>query len=838
MKRELARNPVAIVALAVFLVSLTLRATAQSPQDIGGRTIELMISSGTFPFAASGAFRFLPAANDSSYAIVPISGDVVASTGTHTYTKSGTAGATLALVDSGIGLATVSCNFNTPTSGSYALESPAFSGAGQSGTFKLYAGASLTTIVGTSVTVSITSGEAPFATFGSYRFEPAASGNTYAISALSGDVLSSSGTYSYSKDSDYTAALSFDDSRFGQGLSLQLSFDTSTTGTVFLRKPGTTGYQTGLFSMATAGVGPSITEHPAALTADLGTSVTFRVSATGTSPLAYQWRKDGVAIAGATGSTFTIGSVTAADAALYSVAVSNAYGTQTSAEATLLIRTGNPPTILVGPEDVTVFDGQRAQFAVQARGTAPLTYQWRKNGEPVPGATGPEVVIAEVALPNAGTYDVVVRNSLGTATSDAALLTVNRLPHGTPAAWIRSFGVTGDPVESELADPDRDGHAMWEEYVAGTDPMDVQSVLRIRDARPQGGYCTFKVPTKSDRAYQIDYSDDLEEWHTLIEEFQTDETVVTVADPQPIQGMAKRFYRVGVVVVVPPPPGMVRIPAGSFQMGDTFGEGDSDERPVHTVTVSAFSMDRTEVTKVLWDEVRTWALANGYSFDNAGGGKGADHPVQTVSWYDGVKWCNARSQKEGRTPAYYTSAAKTTVYRTGQVDVQNDWVKWDAGYRLPTEAEWEYAARGGLSGMRFPRGDTISHSQANYWSYWESGRPGYGYDVSTTEGPHPDYDVGDWPYTSPVGSFGANGYGLYDMVGNVWEWCWDWYSGAHYGSSASVDLGGAASGSYRVIRGGAWGGSARGCRVTHRSRRWPGDGDDFGGFRSVLPPGQ
>lgn len=224
-----------------------------------------------------------------------------------------------------------------------------------------------------------------------------------------------------------------------------------------------------------------------------------------------------------------------------------------------------------------------------------------------------------------------------------------------------------------------------------------------------------------------------------------------------------------------PPPGMVLIPAGSFQMGDTFGEGDFDERPVHTVFVSAFYMDKYEVTKALWDEVATWAAANGYDIKASdGSGKAGDHPVSEVSWYEAVKWVNARSEKAGLTPCYYTDETQGTVYRTGQIGVRNDWVKWTGcGYRLPTEAEWEKAARGGRSGDRFPWSDTetIQHARANYFS-----SSAYSYDTSPTRGFHPTYAVGSQPYTSPVGSFAPNGYGLYDMAGNVWEWTWDWYS--------------------------------------------------------------
>ena len=264
---------------------------------------------------------------------------------------------------------------------------------------------------------------------------------------------------------------------------------------------------------------------------------------------------------------------------------------------------------------------------------------------------------------------------------------------------------------------------------------------------------------------------------------------------------ASMLYRVVATVTNPPvPPGMVLIPAGSFMMGDSFSEGYSRELPVHGVSVSAFYMDATEVTKAQWDEVATWAASHGYDITASGGsGKAAAHPVQTVTWYECVKWCNARSEKEGLTPAYYTSAARTTVYRTGSVNVQNDWVRWEAGYRLPTEAEWEKAARGGAVGQRFPWGAEIQHSRANYES-----SSSYSYDTSITRGYHPDYDDGEMPYTSPVGSFAPNGYGLYDMAGNVYEWCWDWYSSGYYGESPGSDPRGAASGSSRVFRGGGW----------------------------------
>lgn len=180
--------------------------------------------------------------------------------------------------------------------------------------------------------------------------------------------------------------------------------------------------------------------------------------------------------------------------------------------------------------------------------------------------------------------------------------------------------------------------------------------------------------------------------------------------------------------------------------------------PVHSNFISGFWIDVTEVTKVKWDEVYNWAITNGYAFDNPGSGKARNHPVQTVDWYDCVKWCNARSEKDGRTPAYYTTSMLVTgkVYRTGRVDVQVDWVRWDSGYRLPTEAEWEKASRGNQQRQLFPwSGDMIQHAQANYFSTSLNAN-----DTSLTRGFHPTYVTGGEPYTSPVGSFAGNGYGL------------------------------------------------------------------------------
>ena len=255
-----------------------------------------------------------------------------------------------------------------------------------------------------------------------------------------------------------------------------------------------------------------------------------------------------------------------------------------------------------------------------------------------------------------------------------------------------------------------------------------------------------------------------------------------------------------------PPVNMALIPAGSFTMGDSL-DGDAAALPLHTVYVSAIYMDQYDVTMALWDAVYQWALTNGYSFDNGGMANGTDHPVQMVNWYDCVKWCNARSEMAGRPPAYYTDAGLRVRYRSGQAA---PYVNWNAGYRLPTEAEWEKAARGGLNGQRYPWGNTINENQANY--------------------NNPDET------TTPVNQYPPNGYGLYDMSGNMWQWCWDWYGS--YGNTSQVDPRGPATGSIRLQRGGGMVGTEYNLRTAARIAGVPTYRDNYVGFRSVLPTGQ
>jgi formylglycine-generating enzyme required for sulfatase activity len=201
--------------------------------------------------------------------------------------------------------------------------------------------------------------------------------------------------------------------------------------------------------------------------------------------------------------------------------------------------------------------------------------------------------------------------------------------------------------------------------------------------------------------------------------------------------------------------------------------------------------------------VRVWAAANGYDLGSVGAGSADKHPVQSLSWFDCVKWCNARSEKEGRTPAYYTDAGLTSVYKAGEV--QEPFVNAAAGgYRLPTDAEWEFAARGGTQslGYEYSGGNDLN---AVGW-HWDNSA---GAAVDMYEG------RGTWP----VGAKAANELGLCDMSGNVWEWCFDWYPGYE--------------GWGRVLRGGGWGDYAWYCRSAIRNDIWPNDRYNNLGFRAA-----
>jgi len=242
----------------------------------------------------------------------------------------------------------------------------------------------------------------------------------------------------------------------------------------------------------------------------------------------------------------------------------------------------------------------------------------------------------------------------------------------------------------------------------------------------------------------------------------------------------------------------VRINSGTF----TMGSNRSDEKQPHTVTVNGFYMGKYEVTQKEWIEVMG---------TNPSNNKADDQPVEQVSWYDAVEYCNKRSEKDGLNPAYTINKNLSDPNNKNSEDTLKWTVTWNQntnGYRLPTEAEWEYACRAGTT-TAYNTGRIISSNTG--WYRENSGIK-----------------------TRPVGQKPANAWGLYDMHGNVWEWCWDWNNG-DYSKDAQIDPIGESSGYGRVFRGGSFDSHAPALRSAYRYSGSPTYRSTQIGFRLIRP---
>jgi len=233
---------------------------------------------------------------------------------------------------------------------------------------------------------------------------------------------------------------------------------------------------------------------------------------------------------------------------------------------------------------------------------------------------------------------------------------------------------------------------------------------------------------------------------------------------------------------------MIDLPAGCFDMGDSFNEGTADEEPVHNVCLSAYAIDATEVTNA--DYIQC-VLANHCSSPSASSSTRRD-------WYYG-------------NPEYSGYPVIWVTWQ--QADIYCNWL----GKRLPTEAEWEYAARGGLAGNRYPWGDTLDCSDADY-GRWLASDACWNYNGLEND-------------TQAVASYPANGLGLHEMAGNNFEWVNDYYSATYYQTSPVYDPQGPATGTSRVYRGGSFVNVPTALRVADRNSRNPASGNFNIGFR-------
>jgi len=261
------------------------------------------------------------------------------------------------------------------------------------------------------------------------------------------------------------------------------------------------------------------------------------------------------------------------------------------------------------------------------------------------------------------------------------------------------------------------------------------------------------------------------------------------------------------------PDGFVWIQGGTFTMGSPAKEPERFDNEIqHRVTVSSFFMGKYEVTQKEYQEIMG---------TNPSHFKGDNLPVENVNWYDAIEYCNKRSQREGLTPAYTIDKNQIDPNNNNRYENDEKWtVTWNGnanGYRLPTEAEWEYACRAGRR-TPFSTGNNITTDQANY-----NGKYPYNNNANGT----------NRDKTTPAGSFASNAWGLYDMHGNVFEWCWDWTG--RYASEPQADPLGASSGSTRAGRGGSWGNTGRSLRSADKQGVPPNYRANYIGFRLVRP---
>ena len=511
---------------------------------------------------------------------------------------------------------------------------------------------------------------------------------------------------------------------------------------------------------------PVIIAQPASIMVVAGETASFQVAAVADPLPLFTWKFNGTVISGANSPIFSIPAVQAGDAGRYSAEVSNFYGIETSDTATLSVNT--VPVITGQPQSCTVDAGQGAAFSATATGIPAPSYQWRKNGVNIPEAISADYRIASALFSLSGTYTVIASNCAGSVTSSGAVLNVNSAPvifaHPQSMAGV----IIGSNVSLQVtAGGYPDISYQWQKDGADI-PGEIASSLIIHSILPadEGNYAVVVSNTLGSVTSNTAFLD-------------VNSLPATV---------------------------LVDIPGGAFLMGRP-----GTEDTAHLVTLDSFKIANTDITQ---DEYRRVMGVNPSLLPGD-----SIRPVENVTWFDAVLYCNARSKLELKDTVYTYTAVSGTPGNgcTDLAGIAIDYSK--SGYRLPTTAEWEYACRAGWStdffwGRSYPpltNADTLEIDNHAVWYHNSVG------------------------HTWPVGSKLPNAWGLYDMVGNVWQLLNDWDTPTT--SDVQVNPTGPATGTQRVARGGSWStyDNDAHLRSGNRNGGWaPSDRGYLTGFRIVI----